>query len=359
MIFDEFQDQRDPDLIKNLTTGFGAREDYLTLYICTAGNRPDVPYLAEYEYAKQIAAGTLVNPEYGAFIFEASPEDPWDDEATWRKAMPGLGISCNLDFIRSECEAAKQQPAKKSWFLQYYLNIDQHYGGAGGWLDDEAWTACNAQQIGFKGQAFGALDMASISDTTSFVIQGENIEGGVDLIPYIWVCEAQIAKRRSAEFDYLAWERSGHMRVTEGEMQDQEKIFADILEACEQYSVSKIAIDRWNTGWMGPRLVEAGIEVVGFGQGFKDMSPAIKEFERLLRARRLRHGGNPVMRWMRANIRCDTDAAGNVKFNKQKSTEKIDGMIAAAMAIGLSMPGVDGDLSGGESVYEKRGVEFF
>lgn len=114
-------------------------------------------------------------------------------------------------------------------------------------------------------------------------------------------------------------------------------ILSDIANICNEIEVRKIAVDRWGTIGFMTRLVERGLPVVQFGQGFRDMTGSTKEIELAILARKFRHGGNRLLRWNFSNVRPETAAAGNVKFSKSKAVEKIDGAVAAAMAVGVAL----------------------
>ncbi|HWA99395.1 MAG TPA: terminase large subunit, partial [Pirellulales bacterium] len=275
VILDEAQDIADPDLVKNLTTGFGARDDYLLIFIGTAGTRKDTAFYAEYEYAKQVISGVIDNPTYAAFIYEAGEDADWTDERVWHAAMPALGKFCSLQFIRDEFEQAKRLPHKEAAFRQYYLNQWQ-LGSAAKWIPDATWMLNNSKPLGDAPHYYGGLDMASVSDTSSFVLYGRNSAGLWDVIPRIWVCEEQIERRQTAEFDYKRWEQQKLLSVTPGSAQDQEFIAADILKLAEQYKIKEIACDPYGMQWMAQRLMSAGLVVKSHGQGASEINPALR-----------------------------------------------------------------------------------
>lgn len=332
-VIDEGQDITDGDLIKNLTSGYGARDDYLTLFIGTAGTRKDTAFYAEYEYATKWLEGIVTNPHYAAFIYQAPEGAAWDDEKTWRKAMPAYGVFTNPQFIRDECELAKKLPHKQAEFEQYYLNRWQ-VGSAAKWLNDKQWMTNNAKPLGDAPYYVAGLDVASVEDSSSLVLFGQNSNGTYDVIPFVWVCEAQIERRQTADFDYLQWAKQGYMRVTPGEVQDQEQIFHDIQEIANQYPIKRLVLDRWGTQWLGQKVSELGCEVNTFGQGFKSMSPALKQLQKLTLSKQLAHGGNPVLRWMMSNVAVDRDHTENLRITKSKSQDKVDAIVALAMACG-------------------------
>jgi phage terminase large subunit-like protein len=151
---------------------------------------------------------------------------------------------------------------------------------------------------------------------------------------------------------YPAWAQQGHIRLTPGNVADYERIRADINEIGTQFKMQEIAIDEWNAAQIITQLSGDGFDVVPFRQGYKSLSGPSKELERLLLAREIRHDGNPVLRWCASNVMLETDAAGNIKPSKARSSEKIDGIVALVMALGRAM--VRPEDTG--SVYETRGI---
>ena len=148
---------------------------------------------------------------------------------------------------------------------------------------------------------------------------------------------------------YDLWVRQGYIKATEGNVVDYEVVRADINQLREEFNIRQIAYDPWSATQLATQLQGDGFEMVPFRQGFASMSPAAKEFEKLVLGRKIDHGGNPVARWMMSNISVEMDAAGNIKPSKKRSTEKIDGIVAAIMAVGRSAlqqeePEYDGSL---------------
>jgi phage terminase large subunit-like protein len=364
VIIDEAQDIADPALIKNVTTGRTARDDYLTIFVGTAGTRKDTPYYAEYEYAKSWIAGTVENENYYAWIYEADPEkDDWTDEKVWKRVMPAYGKFCKPEAVREEFELALKMPHKRADFEQYMLSIWQIFGGVS-WIADNDWMANATAPLGDASEYYAGFDKASVLDTTSLVLFGLNSRGLWDVIPFIWVCEAQVEERRTADFDYKVWADKGHLRVTAGSAQDEIKIADDIGEIIKQYNTKMFSIDRAGTSYIATRLQAYGFDpaakpptLVGFGQGVVSMTEPIKEISKLVLAHSLCHGGHPVLRWMVNNVKLNKDDKDNYSFSKKHSKEKIDGCTALANAVGVAIPAIAQAAVGmGQSVYEERGL---
>ena len=356
VIIDEAQDIRNVDLIKNVTTGRTNRADYLTIFVGTAGKRKDTPFYAEYEYAKQWKAGIIKNENYAAWIYEADETDDWESEKTWRKVMPAYGKFCRAASVREEYELAKQMEHKKADFQQYLLNIWQIWGGVK-WVTDEDWMANAAPPLGDADEYWAGFDGASVRDTSSLVLYGKNSRGLWDVIPFVWVCRAQVEERTGTDFSYSAWERGGFLRVTEGSSQNQDEIAKQIEEIATRYKIRQTSVDRAGLSWLSGKFQKMGINPVGFSQALMAQTEPIKQLERQILRRELCHGGHPVLRWMVNNIKTFTDGADNVKFHKKASEDKIDGAQALANAVGIAFPTLSAEEFGvGESVYESRGL---
>ena len=228
-----------------------------------------------------------------------------------------------------------------------------------GWLNMDAWAACGEKLVdpeALRGkQCWGGLDLATMSDLTAFVLIFPDGDGGYDVLVWLWIPEASVERRgrREAKLgdSYRQWIKEGHIRTTEGNVTDYAVVRRDIGEIGKQFDIQEIAADRLFQGaQLCTELAQDGFEVVEFGQGFVSMALPTKLFEDLVVSGKLYHGGNPVLRWMAANVVIETDAAGNIKPNRKRSSDKIDGVVATIMALGRV------NVGGNVSVYEARGV---
>ena len=201
---------------------------------------------------------------------------------------------------------------------------------------------------------YGGLDLSSTGDITAFVLMfpPRTSEEKYIMLPFFWIPEDTIPQRvRRASVPYDVWYQQGYLMATEGNVIHYGFIEKVIEELGKTYHILEIAFDRWGAVQMTQNLEGMGFTVVPFGQGFKDMSPPTKEFYKLLMEGRIIHGGNPVMAWMAGNVVVDTDPAGNIKPTKAKSPEKIDGIVAAIMALDRCIRN-EGQQQG--SVYDER-----
>ena len=205
-------------------------------------------------------------------------------------------------------------------------------------------------------ECYGGLDLSSTGDITAFVLMfpPRNETEKYVMLPFFWIPEENLELRvRRDHVPYDVWERQGFLQTTEGNVVHYGYIEKFIEKLGERYHIREIAFDRWGAVQMVQNLEGMGFTVVPFGQGFKDMSPPTKELMKLTLEQRLAHGGQPVLRWMMDNIFIKQDPAGNIKPDKEKSTEKIDGVVATVMALDRAIRcGNDA----GESVYDGRGI---
>lgn len=223
----------------------------------------------------------------------------------------------------------------------------------------EKWDACNFEvnPDELEGRVcYGGLDLSSTTDITAFVLvfPPTDEDDKFFVLPYFWIPEENIDLRvRRDHVQYDKWQRRGFLQTTEGNVVHYGYIEKFIEKLGEKYNIREIAFDRWGAVQMVQNLEGMGFTVVPFGQGFASMSPPTKELMRLVLEKKIAHGGQPVLRWNMDNIFIRTDPSGNIKADKQKSTEKIDGAVALIMALDRAIR-CGNDVS--ESVYESRGL---
>ena len=223
----------------------------------------------------------------------------------------------------------------------------------------EKWDACAfpVNEDSLEGRiCYGGLDLSSTTDITAFALVFPPLdeEDKYQVLPYFWLPEETVDLRvRRDHVPYDVWQNQGLIMTTEGNVVHYAYIEKFIEELGKRFNIREIAFDRWGAVQMVQNLENMGFTVVPFGQGFKDMSPPTKELMKLVLEKKLAHGGHPVLRWNMDNIFIRTDPSGNIKADKEKSTEKIDGAIALIMALDRAIR--CGNVNG-ESVYENRGV---
>ena len=225
----------------------------------------------------------------------------------------------------------------------------------------DKWDKCEfaVSEDDLEGRVcYGGLDLSSTTDITAFVLvfPPEDENDKYIILPYFWIPEDNLDLRvRRDHVPYDVWERQSFLQTTEGNVVHYGYIEKFIESLGDRFNIREIAFDRWGAVQMVQNLEGMGFAVVPFGQGFKDMSPPTKELMKLVLEQRIAHGGHPVLRWMMDNIFIRTDPAGNIKPDKEKSTEKIDGAVATIMALDRAIRcGNDN----GASVYDSRGLLF-
>ncbi len=338
LVFDEIHAQPDRKLYDVLTKGSGdAREQPLFFIITTAGTDKNSICYELHSKAKDILSGRKNDHTFYPVIYGLEPEDDWHDERNWYKANPSLGHTIKIERMREAYTEALQNPAEENVFRQLRLNT--WVNSTVCWIPEDVFAKGNIpiDESSLEGrECYGGLDLSSTSDITAFVLvfPPRTDEEKYILLPYFWLPEDTLELRvRRDHVPYDVWRRQGFLNVTEGNVIHYAFIEKTITELAHRFNIREIGVDRWNATQITQNLEDAGLTMVPIGQGFKDMSPPTKEFYKLLLEGRIAHGGNPVLRWMAGNVVVETDAAENVKPTKAKSTEKIDGIVAAVMAL--------------------------
>ncbi len=354
VIVDEVHVQPNRDLIDVLNTSTGARRQPLTFYITTAGFDQHSICWELHHYALKVQNGVIDDPTFLPVVYSADESDDWTDPAVWYKANPSLGVTVKTDYLERECKRAQETPAYENTFRRLHLN--QWTRQDTRWLPLEKWDACagRVDAASLKGQrCWAGLDLASTEDITALVLVFPDEGGGYDVLPFFWLPEDTIERRsRRDRVPYDLWARQGFVYTTPGNVCDYAFIRAKLNELAGEYEIEDIGLDPWNARQLGQQLMEDGFEIVDFRQGYASMSAPTKELLRLVLAGQLRHGGHPVLRWMADNMVVTTDPAGNIKPAKDKSTERIDGMVALIMAIDRATRRGPAK----RSVYETRGL---
>ena len=360
LVFDEIHTQPNRQLYDVLTKGSSdARQNPLHFIITTAGNdRHSIAYELHTK-AVDILEGRRVDPTFYPVVYGLKDDEDWEDEANWYKVNPSLGYTVDIERLRDAYREAKQNPADEITFK--WLRCNMWVSSTVAWIPDAIYMRGN-EPIDMDALAgrdcYAGLDLSSTGDITALVLifPPRDEEEKYVLLPYFWIPEETIPRRVKANsVPYDIWEKQGYTMSTEGNVIHYDFIEKFIMDLSEKYHILEIAVDRWNATQMIQNLEGEGFTIVPFGQGFSSMSAPTKEFYRLLMEGRIIHGGNPVLRWMAGNVVIDTDPAGNIKVTKAKSKEKIDGIVAAIMALDrcIRQEGQSG------SVYDERGLLVF
>ena len=358
VVFDELHTQPNRKLFDVMTKGSGdARMQPLYFLITTAGTDTQSICYETHQKAKDILEGRKIDSTFYPVIYGAKEDEDWTDPEVWKRSNPSLGITVGIDKVQAACDSARQNPAEENSFRQ--LRLNQWVKQSVRWMPMDKWDACatpvDAESL--EGRVcYGGLDLSSTMDITAFVLVFPPTEEDEPfaVLPYFWIPEENIDLRvRRDHVPYDVWEKQGCLQTTEGNVVHYGFIEVFIEKLGEKYNIREIAFDRWGAVQMVQNLEGMGFTVVPFGQGFKDMSPPTKELMKLTLEKKIAHGGHPVMRWMADNIFIRTDPAGNIKVDKEKSTEKIDGVIVLIMALDRAIR-CGNDTSA--CVYDERGI---
>lgn len=361
VIFDELHAQPNRELFDVMTKGSGdARTQPLFFLITTAGTDRNSVCFEQHQKAEDIILGRKIDLTFYPVIYGASDDADWSSEKVWYQANPSLGHTIDIEKVRNAYLSAKDNPAEENIFRQ--LRLNQWVKQSTRWMQMEKWDNCafpvDEREL-IDRECYGGLDLSSSIDITAFVLvfpPRDDAEKYI-ILPYFWIPEENMNLRvRRDHVPYDVWEKQGCLMTTEGNVIHYGFIENFIDNLGKKFHIREIAFDRWGAVQMVQNLEGLGFTVVPFGQGFKDMSPPSKRLMELVLEKKIAHGGHPVLRWMMDNIFVRTDPAGNIKPDKEKSTEKIDGAVATVMALDRA---IRNEGNNGGSVYDDRGILVF
>jgi phage terminase large subunit-like protein len=321
-----------------IRTGLAKTPGSLLVVISTAGERAEGPLWDLYSYGKRILAGEVDDPSFLPIIYEAPADLAWDDEATWHVANPGLAYGYpDLDALRDAARQSAQMPALRHAFEIFHLNRWGD-GSAAAWIDISIYDegAAPVDREALRGRAcWIGVDLSRSYDLTATVTAFPDEDEGYTVLPLAFLPEAT-ARRRAAESDtpWLRWRDQGHLIVTPGAVQDEDRIESELRAMCEEFEVMEIAFDPAFAGRLMSRLRDDGFPVVEHPQRAAVMAPGVAELERAIMARKFRHGGHPVLRYCISCITPRVGETGLTVFSKTRSRDAIDLAQAAAMAVG-------------------------
>lgn len=344
-LVDELHVHKDDSLLEAIESGTGARSQPLVAIITTADDgRTTTAYARRRELIEKLAKRALKAPSMFGVVFAAEESDDPFSEQTWAKANPLYPVTPSRAFMRSAADKARSSPAAFASFQRLHLGIrakqDKRF------IDLDRW-ARNAGIVDVDAlagrKAFGGLDLAAVSDLTALCWLFPEDGGGFQAVWRFWMPEDALraldaATARSAS----GWVSQGLITLTPGDVTDYDYIKEQVKNDLGTFQVGGIGYDRWNSSQLVIDLDTEGARMVKVGQGTQSLSAPLKELNRLVlagtaRTPLLRHGGNPVMRWMIDNLRVHMDAAGNIKPDKAKSMDKIDGVSALVTAMAIAM----------------------
>lgn len=353
-IIDEFHAHKDSGMFDVIKSAFGARRQPLMFIITTAGFDKSGVCYAYRENVIKVLRGVNEDDSLFGIIYTLDDKSEWDDPKMWIKANPNLGVSLSADYLADQVKDAKNRPEAVRNVMT--KNVDLWVDAERTWILDDVWMKCigTIDPADLKGCAcWGGLDLSNVSDITAYVLLFHENDR-FQLLPHFWIPEEKMLEKiRKENINYDKWVAEGYVTVTPGNVIDYDFVKADILRIVADYDLRTSAYDRWNSSQTIIDLQNEGMECNPFGQGYGSMSAPTKEFEKLVLTGKIEHFGNPVLRWMLASTLVKTDPAGNIKPDKEKSTQKIDGIVASIMALGEWMTAQTDDES---NPYENRGL---
>lgn len=338
-IYDELAQAPNRKLYDVLMTSTAARKEPLGIVISTQSSDPHSIMTELVDYGTKVRDGVLKDDHFLPVIY-AAPEDadPWD-EKVWHACNPALASGFkSLEQMRIEAMQAQRIPAREPAFRLLHLNqrivLDARF------IPKAEWDACgdDVDREKLRGRpCYAGLDLSSTTDLTALVLYFP--EDGGAVLPFFWAPKDRLEEREHTDrVPYQQWHQAGLLEAPAGRAIDRAAIVKRLAEIASEFDVLGVAYDRWRLEDLKKLLADEGIDVVlsPWGQGFKDMGPAVDALEAAILDRKIRHGAHPILTWNASNCVVEIDPAGSRKLDKSKSRERIDGMVALAMAIGLA-----------------------
>lgn len=354
IIIDEYHAHPNDELYGVLKSATGARRQPLLSIITTAGFNKLGPCAKLRKSCISILEGRHQADHYFCIIFSLDEGDDWQDESTWAKANPNLGVSIPLAYLREQYADAQRQPSLQVNFKTKHLNL---------WTDSsQVWIPAEVWNMGAHGtelplltkkECYGGLDLAKTRDISSLVLIFPQENGAFDVLCRFWVPADKVDERTKRDsVPYREWVDAGYLVATPGNVTDYNFIKQEIRDLCDLYQVKMIDYDDWNSSQMVIDMTEEGVPMQKLRQGYASLSAPTVELENLAADGKIHHYGNPVLAWMAGNVELQRDPAGNIKLDKGKSKEKIDGMAALVNALAGYMSREQAE----DSVYNTRGL---
>jgi len=324
-----------------LANALGKRRSPLFLVITTSGSGTASLCWEQHVYSDKVLSGSHEDDTWFAWVCCLDSEQEWEDESCWIKANPNLGVSVQLDELRAVVNKAKGDPASLNGVLRLRLGV--WTSALTAWIPADKWAECSTKytEDDLSGQpCFGGLDLSTTTDLSAYVLlfppTGQRKEWAV--LPYLFIPDDAIEKRSKRDrVPYDLWKRQGLVTATPGNVIDYDAIRQRIKWSSQQFDLREVAYDPWNATETALWIEQQGITAVPIRQGFQSITGPSKKLMELILTRKLAHGGHAALRWMASNVMVLTDPAGNIKPDKAKSTEKIDGIVALIVALARAM----------------------
>lgn len=346
-LVDEIHEHKTNTVVEMMRAGTKSRRQALIVMITNSGSNKTGPCWQYHDYGAKVAAGVLHDDAFFSFVCALDEgDDPFRDEACWPKVNPSLVKAKlpGLKYLREQVTEARGMPGKEA--LVRRLNFCQWTDAANPWISADIWFGA-AREYDWRSlagrRAWAGLDLASTTDLAGLVLWVEPAADGEPwhLVPFAWVPDDNLMRKEEVDrVPYLAWRTAGHLETTPGRAISKLAIVRRLAELAATFGIQEVAYDRWRIEDLKSLAADNGIalpEMVPFGQGYKDMSPAVESFETALLNGHVVHPGNPVFTWCAANAVTVSDDAENRKLSKDKATGRIDLMVAAVMGAGRAL----------------------
>jgi len=341
-IIDEYHEAKDDSILRNLASGMVNRTQPLLFIITTAGFNINGPCHQYRKVVNDIVSGKKEDKSTFGLIFTANKDDDWNDERTWQKANPSIGTTPSWDGLRTEyTKALNEGQSAEINFKTKNLNIWVRQSKT--WITDKIWMQGNKTESEEKlmgSECYAAVDLSTKWDLTCFGLlfpPTPERESFIFKAKYYCPEEGATFRAKKDGVPYLDWAKDKHLYLTEGNVTDFNAVQLDIQEAMQNYSVQKVYYDPWQSTQFASELAADGVPMEQFRQTVVNYNEPIREMEALISKGQIWHGGDPVLRWMAGNITLKTNHTGLIMFDKDKSQEKIDGMVVLAMCYAAYM----------------------
>lgn len=346
-LIDEVHEHKTPYVIEMMKAGFKFRKQPLMAMITNSGTDRRRVCWDYHTYGAKVSAGILKDDSFFAYVCALDEGDePFKEEDCWHKANPSLehGLP-GMKYLREQVHQARGMPSKVA--VARRLNFCQWVESESPWIGGDRWRSCDPEELFdskllLNRRCFGGLDLGSTQDLTALVLLFEPIEGDPywRLMPYFWLPEEGLhEKAQRDQAHYLVWREDGDLMTTPGRAINKLHVSHKVSELAGIYDIQQVGFDRWRIEDFQILVDTEGLKLpplVPFGQGYKEMSPALEEFERMILNGTLRHDNNAVMTYCASNAVLDTDPAGNRKVAKDRGNGRVDGVVAAIMAAGIA-----------------------
>lgn len=345
-LLDEIHEHKNSNVVEMCRAGVKSRRQPLIFMITNSGTDKRTMCWEYHDYGAKVSAGQLQDDSFFAFVCSLDEgDDPFKDESCWGKANPSLeyGIP-GLKYLRDQVTQARGMPSKEA--LVRRLNFCEWTEASAPWLAADVWLGCEEKTMpdDFYGRSgVAAFDIASTTDLCAFVVALDPVADDpvTRLFSYFWLPGDGLQDKADRDrVPYLVWRDQGYLTALPGRAVNKRSVLHKISALASMFELREVGCDRWRLEDYQQMAEDEGISLpplVPFGQGFKDMAPAVDEFEARLLNGQMRHDGNPVMTWCAANAVLDTDPAGNRKVTKERATGRVDGIVAGVMAVGMTL----------------------